>query len=63
MANSQQLDADLLTVAETARYLKVSEQTVRKLIKAGKLVGRKIGTGINSRLRISASSIERFMRS
>ena len=34
---------DILTVEETARILKISPFTVRELLKAGELPGRKVG--------------------
>ena len=59
----QTLDGDLMTVKETAAYLKVHPDTVRQLVADGKLAGKKIGAGPNSPIRISTVSIEKFMES
>ena len=34
---------DILTVREAADYLRISEDTVRRLLRAGRLPGRKVG--------------------
>ena len=57
----QTLDKDLLTVAQTADYLGFCEQTIRRLIKDGKLEASKTGNGENSSWRITSVSIEKLM--
>jgi excisionase family DNA binding protein len=39
-------DSPSLTVAETAKLLRVHKKTVYELVKAGELPGRKLGTAI-----------------
>ena len=41
--------ADLLTRAEAARYLRVSDRTVSRLIRAGKLPAARIGRAVRIR--------------
>ena len=41
--------ADLLTRAEAARYLRVSDRTVSRLIRAGKLPASRIGRAVRIR--------------
>jgi excisionase family DNA binding protein len=62
-AKVQTLDKDLLTVAQTADYLSCSKQTIRRLIKDGKLKANQIGSGKNSPWRITSVSIEKMMES
>jgi excisionase family DNA binding protein len=57
----QQLDSDYMTVAETAKYLKVHPKTVLSMLKGGRLEGQQLGLGRNSRYRVSAASIERLL--
>lgn len=57
----QTLDADWMTVQETARYLKINAAFVRRLIADGKLVGVKLGSGSNSAIRISTASIKAIL--
>jgi excisionase family DNA binding protein len=57
----QTLDKDLLTVAQAADYLSFCKQKVRRMILDGELDARKIGSGKNSRWRITSVSIEKLM--
>ncbi len=50
-----------LTSAETRARLKISRETLRKLIKTGELKASKIGNGPTSDLRISEAAIEDYM--
>ena len=61
MTTPQTLDKDWLTAQETADYLGVNVQLIWKLVKAGKLHGKKVGGRVNSPLRISSVSIEKYM--
>ena len=47
----------LLTLKETAKILRVSERTVMRYLKAGKLKASKIG-----KWRIKESDLERFLK-
>ena len=47
----------LYTVGETARFLEVSEQTVRKYLRDGLLSGKKIGR----RWHVKGQSIKKFI--
>jgi excisionase family DNA binding protein len=58
----QQLDADYMTVKETAVYLKVHPKTVIRMVEEGKLDGKKLGAGKNSSIRISSASIEKLLK-
>ena len=49
---------ELLTVTQTAKYLKVSEKTVRRLIKDRQLIASKVG----SSWRIKESDITKYLR-
>jgi len=51
---------ELLTVAQTAEYLKLSEKTIRRLIKSRSLKASKVG---DRSWRIKASDIESCLRS
>jgi len=51
---------ELLTVAQTAEYLKLSEKTIRRLIKSRSLKASKVG---DRSWRIKASDIESYLRS
>jgi excisionase family DNA binding protein len=55
---SGELQGDWMTPDEAARYLSVSKQTVRALVKRGQLTASKIGYRT---LRISTASLERMM--
>jgi excisionase family DNA binding protein len=61
MTPTQQLDRDYLTTKQAADYLQVSTYTVLRMVKDGKISGTKLGTGKNSKLRISAASIEKML--
>lgn len=52
------MNTELLTVAQTAEYLKVSDKTIRRLIKNGQLQASKIG---NRSWRIRACDIENYV--
>jgi excisionase family DNA binding protein len=56
-----EMEEQWFTVDEVARRLKVSDQTVRRWLRAGALVGRNFGgrTGY----RIPEAELERFLRS
>lgn len=47
----------LLTLKETAKILRVSERTIMRYLKAGKLKGSKVG-----KWRIKESDLERFLK-
>jgi excisionase family DNA binding protein len=47
----------LLTLKETAKILRVSERTIMRYLKSGKLKASKVG-----RWRIKESDLERFLR-
>lgn len=49
---------ELLTIAQVAEYLKLSEKTVRRLIKSHKLIASKVG---DRSWRIKASDIEDYL--
>ena len=57
---TQSLDKDLLTVAETAIHLSCSTKTVLRLIHSGRLKAIQLGSGPNSRYRITSDSIEKM---
>lgn len=50
---------ELLTVAQAAKYLKVSDKTVRRLISDNKLLAAKVG---NRSWRIKESDIEAYLQ-
>lgn len=52
------LDLDLFTIEEVACALRISEQTVRKLIQTGELGGVRLAGGF----RISRDSLEELLR-
>jgi excisionase family DNA binding protein len=52
------VDDELLTPEESARYLKMHVDSVRRLLRAGKLPGRKFGGG----WRIAKSSLDEMLR-
>ena len=54
------IDDRLLTVSEVADQLRISQNTVRNWLPAGRLNGRRIG-GTKAGWRISASEIPRFL--
>ncbi len=54
------MNSELLTVAQTAEYLKLSDKTVRRLIKNGDLVASKIG---NRAWRIRSLDIDEYIAS
>lgn len=49
---------ELLTVAQAAKYLKLSEKTIRRLIASKKLTASKVG---DRPWRIKASDIESYL--
>ncbi len=51
---------ELLTVTQAAKYLKISDKTVRRLISSQKLVASKVG---NRSWRIKESDIENYLQS
>ena len=53
--------ADLLSLPETARLLRVSEDTVRRWIKDKKLPAQRIGTWPHGRLRIRRTDAEALL--
>lgn len=52
--------SSLLTIAEVADRLRLSERSVRRLIACGDLPARRIGS--TRRKRIAASDVERLLR-
>lgn len=54
------MNAELLTVSQTAVYLKLSEKTIRRLINSGKLRASKLG---GHSWRIKTSDIEEYLSS
>lgn len=53
---------DFLTVAEIAIILKLSERTIRRYIKIGRIRAFRIGNSQKSVLRISEKELERIQR-
>ena len=53
------MDDELLTIAQTAKYLKLSEKTIRRLISESRLIASKVG---NRTWRIKASDIENYIQ-
>ena len=49
--------SDLLTIAETADYLRISTKTLSKLIATGDLPARKVG----NQYRISRRALEKYL--
>lgn len=58
---SRAKDMKLLTVQEVAEVMKVSEKTVRRLIKRGDLVAYKLGE--RGQLRVNEHELERYVES
>lgn len=54
-------DMNLLTVQEIAEALKVSEKTVRRLIKRGDLAAYRLGE--RGQLRVNEDELERYVES
>jgi excisionase family DNA binding protein len=52
---------ELLTVAETARRLRVTEETVRRMLRDSRLRGVRLG-GTKSGWRVVAESVSQFIR-
>lgn len=50
---------ELLTISQTAEYLKLSEKTVRRLIHSSQLISSKIG---NRFWRIRTSDVDRYIQ-
>lgn len=53
------MESEILTIAQTAEYLKVSEKTVRRLIKYGDIVASKVG---ERNWRIRKQDIEEYLK-
>ena len=53
------MDDELLTVSETAKYMKLSEKTIRRLIQDERLTASKVG---NRTWRIKTSDIEEYIQ-
>lgn len=53
------VDSELLTVAQTAKYLQLSEKTVRRLVSDGRLPASKIS---NRTWRIKTSDIDEYIQ-
>ena len=49
---------DVMTTEEVSQYLRIDEQTVRDLLRARKLPGRKVGRS----LRVLRSELEAWLR-
>ena len=52
---------ELLTVSETARRLRVTEETVRRMLRDKRLQGVRLG-GTKSGWRVVAASVTQFIR-
>ena len=52
----------MLTLAEVADNLRVTERAVRTLIKTGRLKAIKVGIGVSSPYRISEEDLAEFKR-
>ena len=52
---------ELLTVPETARRLRVTEETVRRMLRDGRIRGVRLG-GTKSGWRVVAASVDQFIR-
>jgi excisionase family DNA binding protein len=50
-----------LTVPEAAKFLRVSDWSVRRLIDAGNLPAVKAGTASNSKILVSRDDLEKFL--
>lgn len=57
MENSTNAD-ELLTISETANYLKLSDKTVRRLIKDNKLMASRVG---DRTWRIKKNDIQKYL--
>jgi len=55
------MQEELLTTAEVAKFLKVSEATVSRLAKRGQLPAIKVGKGRRSFKRFRKSDLEAFL--
>ena len=53
------MTSELLTVSQTAKYLKLSEKTVRRYINDGRLSASKVG---NRSWRIKASDVDDYIQ-
>ncbi|MCL1852813.1 MAG: helix-turn-helix domain-containing protein [Peptococcaceae bacterium] len=53
------MDGELLTISQTAKYLKLSEKTIRRLISDNRLTASKVG---NRTWRIKTSDIEEYIQ-
>ena len=53
------LDDELLTISQAAKYLKLSEKTVRRLINESRLIASRVGTRT---WRIKASDVEAYLK-
>ena len=51
---------EIFTVAQAAQYLQVCEKTIRRLIRANKLISSRVGEG-NRSLRIKKSDIDNYL--
>ena len=51
---------EIFTVAQAAQYLQVCEKTIRRLIRANKLIASRVGEG-NRSLRIKKSDIDNYL--
>jgi len=53
------MDDELLTITQTAEYLRISDKTVRRLIKDDKLAASKVGERV---WRVKESDIAKYLR-
>lgn len=60
LKGGEKMNSELLTVTQAAEYLKLSDKTVRRLIKKGDLIASKIG---NRAWRIHSSDIDNYIYS
>ena len=60
MAETAEAEWPLLTVADVARRVRVSEETVRRWLRAGQLRGLRLG-GTKLGYRIRAADLDRFL--
>jgi excisionase family DNA binding protein len=57
----QNVNGSLLTIAETARWVRLSERTVLRRIAAGELSAVRLGSGPRAPLRVDPAELARFI--
>jgi len=60
--NSPDEPSDILTLAEAAKFLRMSEETVRNHARDGVIPGRKVGQSDRSHWRFSQSRLSEWVR-